>query len=452
MAKPVDFPPEKFPRFDDAPSVILVTGDIPFFVEEAANRILEGLGQDPEVLRFPADAGADAVSDALVNRSLFSPRRVVHHDVSGLFGSESPGRLLDAAVETWASGSPSDRREAFRLARALLSALDLPAGDPVETAETAAKKTRRRESAAALAEILRELPEERGGSAAVLTGAIRRLLERGNEGTVAILTATSPPSGVDLIDEIERGGMWVRWKIGEQPAGELSRLARARAKEREVALDGDALQRLLLQTDADPRAFAAELDKLLEMAQPGGRVTVADVRANVEDAASEDIYAFYDAIGRRDAADALARLQRLFSDRPVRAGKRDLEPEPYAWPMIFLGMVTTELRRMLLVRAELSGRGAPAFHAGMRYPEFQARVLPRLTEPVAPFGRSPFASAEGQVSPFLWFKVAERAARYTAPELARALAKAAEVDVALKTSAPLLETLTSWIAGLIAGK
>ena len=286
-----------------------------------------------------------------------------------------------------------------------------------------------------LAEILRELPEERGGSAALLTGAIRRLLERGNEGTVALLTATSPPAGVDLIEEIGRGGLHVRWRIGEEPAGELTRLARARAREREVALDGDALQRLLLQTDADPRAFAAELDKLLEMAQPGGRVTAADVRATVE-----------------DAADALARLQRLFSDRPVRAGKRDLDPEPYAWPMIFLGMVTTELRRMLLVRAELSGRGAPAFHAGMRYPEFQARVLPRLAEPVAPFGRSPFASADGQVSPFLWFKAAERASRYTAPELARSLARAAEVAVALKTSAPPLETLTSWLAGLIAGK
>jgi DNA polymerase III delta subunit len=446
-----DFPLEKFPRFDDAPSVILVTGDIPFFVEEAASRILEGLGGDPEVLRFPPDAGADAVSDALVNRSLFSPRRVVQHDVTGLFGSESPGKLLDGAVESWTSGSPSGRRDAFRLARALLSALDLAAGDPVETAESAAKKTRRRESATVLTEILRELPEERGG-AAVLIGALRRLLDRGNEGTVAILTATSPPAGVDLIDEIGRGGLVVRWKIGEEPAGELARLARARAKEREVALDGDALQRLLLQTDADPRAFAAELDKLLEMAQPGGRVTAADVRANVEDAASEDIYPFYDAIGRRDAGDALGRLQRLFSDRPLRAGKRDLDPDPYAWPMIFLGMVTTELRRMLLVRAELSGRGAPAFHAGMRYPDFQARVLPRLAEPVAPFGRSPFASGEGQVSPFLWFKVAERASRYTGPELARALARAAEVDVALKTSAPALETLTSWVAGLIAGK
>ena len=82
----------------------------------------------------------------------------------------------------------------------------------------------------------------------------------------------------------------------------------------------------------------------------------------------------------------------------MRAGKRDLDPDPYAWPIIFLGMVTTELRRMLLVRAALSGQGAPAFHAGMRYPEFEKRVVPKLEEPVAPIGRSPLASADGQVS------------------------------------------------------
>jgi hypothetical protein len=114
-------------------------------------------------------------------------------------------------------------------------------------------------------------------------------------------------------------------------------------------------------------------------------------------------------------------------------------------------MVTTEVRRMLLIRAELSARGATAYHAGMRYPEFQARIVPRLEEPVAPFGRSPFATANGQVSGYLWFKAAERASRYTAPELARALARAAEVDVAMKLSAPVVETLTNWVAGLVAG-
>ena len=449
---PAPYPPKEYPRCDDAPSVILVTGDIAFFVEEAANRVLEELGGDPEVLRFGPDAGADSVSDALVNRSLFSARRIVLHDVTDLFGTASPGALGKEAIEKWSSGSPAERRQAFRLVRAMLSALDLVAGDPVETAETAAKRARLKDSAPLLAEILRELPEEGGGGKALLVAAIRRLLERGNEGTVALLTATAPPAGVDLITDIERKGLHLKWKIGDDAAPQLSRLARSRAKERDVALDPDALQRLLFQTDGEPRAFAAELDKLIEIAGPGGRIGASDVRANVEDAASEDIYLFYDSIGRRDAGDALARVGRLFSDRPLRAGDRPLEPDEYVWPQIFLGMVTTEVRRMLLIRAELSGRGIAAYHAGMRYPEFQARIVPRLEEPVAPFGRSPFANANGQVSGYLWFKAAERASRYTAPELARALARAAEVDVAMKLSAPVVETLTNWVAGLIAGR
>jgi len=82
----------------------------------------------------------------------------------------------------------------------------------------------------------------------------------------------------------------------------------------------------------------------------------------------------------------------------------------------------------------------------------KARVLPRLAEPVAPFGRSPFANAQGQISGYLWYKAAQRASRFTVAELARALARAASVDVLLKTSSPPLETLTVWVAELVAGE
>ena len=101
---------------------------------------------------------------------------------------------------------------------------------------------------------------------------------------------------------------------------------------------------------------------------------------------------------------------------------------------------------MLTIRSVLGDR----FDAGMSYSAFEARVLPRLSHPVPPFDRSPFANAQGQVSGYLWYKAAQRASRYTVAELARCLARAAEVDVALKTSSPPLETLTAWIAPLMA--
>lgn len=444
----LEFSASAIPSFGDAPSVILVTGDVAFFVEEAAAQVLERLSDgDAEVIRFDDDAPADAIAEALLNRSLFSPRRVVQADIGRVLGTETPGKLLTAALSAWAKGSPAGRREAFRHVRALLTALDLaPGPDPLETAEAAAKKIRRKEDAAALAEVLRELPEEKGGSAALQT-AVRLLLERGNEGTVALLTATAPPAGVGLATEIAKQGLAFEASVGKDAGDALVRLARSRAKDREVAVDPDAVQRLLVQTDRDPQMFAAELDKLLDMAGAGGRVSAADVRLNVEDAASEDVYPFFDAIGRRDAADALARLTRLFSDRPIRAGDRPVDADAY-WPVVFLGMVATEVRRMLTIRAALGDR----FDAGMSYPAFQARVLPRLAEPVAPFGRSPFANAQGQISGYLWFKAAQRASRFTVAELARALARAAEADVALKTSAPAIETLTVWVAELVASR
>ncbi|MGH9363831.1 MAG: DNA polymerase III subunit delta [Thermoanaerobaculia bacterium] len=440
------------PPFAQAPSVLLIAGDVEFFVEEAAAETVEKLGaEDAEVLEFDDDAPAEAVSDALLNRSLFSLRRIVRLDITRLLGSQSPGRVLTSAVEAWRRGTPAGKREAFRQARALLSALDLSAsGEADEVAEAAAKRVRRPDEAAVLAEILRELPEERGAPA-LLAGALRLLIDRPNDGTVALLTATAPPAGVDLFTEIARKGLVLEVAVGRDSGEALLRLARGRARQRDVVLDADAIERLLVQTDARPELFAAELEKLLAWAGAGGRVRAADVRASVEDDSSEDLYGFYDAIGRRDAGDALARLERLFSGRQVRAGEREVDADENAWPQIFLGMLVGEVRRMLLIRASLGEKPEAGFDAAMPYAAFQARVLPRLQEPVAPFGRTPFANPQGQVTGYLWYRVAQRAARYATPELARALARASAVDVKLKSSAPPLDTLAAYVGRLIAG-
>lgn len=440
------------PSFGEAPAVVLVTGDVEFFVEEAAERAAERLAAGGvEVLKFEDDAAAEAVADALLNRSLFSPRRLVQFDISRLLGTESPGKLLVQAVESWREGTPGGRRRAFKQARALLAALDLSAGaPPEEVAEAAARKTRKKEEAGTLAEILRDLPEEKGSPAA-LSAALRHLLDRPNDGLVALVTAVSPPSGVDLVREIEKKGLHLPTAAGEDVGPALTRLARARAKERDVALDAEAIERLRVQTDGEPALFAAELGKLLDWAGPGGSIRAADVRQNVEDEASEDVYPFYEAIGRRDAADALARLERLFSGRTVRAGKRelDMDANDVAWPAMFLGMLTSEVRRMLLIRCVLDERGG--FDRGMEYPAFAARIVPKLSEPVAPFGSSPFAAQSGAVNGFVWYMAAKRAARYSTSELARALARAAEVDVRLKSSSPDLAVMSQFVAELIAG-
>ncbi|HEY4231625.1 MAG TPA: hypothetical protein VGO79_15755, partial [Thermoanaerobaculia bacterium] len=407
---------------------------------------------DTEVLVFDDDAPAEAISDALLNRSLFSPRRLVQLDVSRVVGTDKPADLLDAAIEAWEEGK---RREAFRHARAMLAALDLPSsGNPEENAEAAARKTRRKDEAPLLAEILKELPPESAGAGAVLKAALRAVLAREhNDGTVALLTAVKPPSGVDLIKEIEKRGLILEASVGDEPEPALRRLANSRAKEREVVLEPAAVERLLKRTDSKAASFASELEKLLEWAGKGGRIRAADVDTNVQDEASEDIYEFFEAIGRREAKDALARLERLFEEgREVSAGDLAVTTDR-DWPAKFLGMLTAEVRRMLLIRSRLDESGGPGgFDAQMSYPTFQARLLPRLMAPATPFGRSPFEASSGKpVHPFALYRAAQRSSRYTAPQLARALARAAEVDVRLKDSAPVLETLTAYVGELIAG-
>jgi hypothetical protein len=454
------FSDKAVPKFPDAPAAILVTGDVEFFVEEAAARTREilSMGKEAEVLRFEDDAPVESVSDALLNRSLFSPQRIVELDISRLLGTEAPGRLLTKAVEAWEAGK---RREAFKQARLLLAALDLPLGAPEETAETAARKVRRKDEAELLAEIFKEMPEEKSGGAAILRSALRALIERGeNDGTVALMTAVSPPAGVDLVREIADRGLVLETTVGDDAEPALKRLAETRAKEREVVLEPAAVQRLLVRTDYRAAPFAMELEKLLEWAGKGGRIRATDIEANVEDESSEDVYGLFDAIGRRDAGDALARLERLLDGRDIRAGDRDFKKIEDIWPIQLLGMLAGEVRRMLLIRARLDeaggggggGAGASNFDASMSYQTFQARVLPRLMAPAAPFGRSPFESAQGGAHPFGLYRSAQRSSKFTTRQLARALARAADVDVALKNSGPPLETLTVYVGELIAGR
>ncbi len=453
MAKAA-FDEKKIPKFADAPSAILIVGGVDFFVEEAAGRARAALGgDDVEVLRFEDDAPAESVSDALLNRSLFSPRRIVELDISRLLGTDSPGRLVTLALEAWSKGGAGGRREAFKHARALLAALDLPsAADPVENAEAAAKRVRKKDDAPLLAEILKELPEEKSGGPAVLKAALRVLLQREtNDGTVALLTAVSPPAGVDLLQEISARGLVFETAADDQAGPELRRLAEKVARDREVAVESSAIDRLLVRTDAEPAKFSAELGKLLDWAGKGGRIRALDVEANVEDESSEDVYGLFDAIGRRDAGNALQRLERLFDGREVRQGDRDFRKIEDIWPIQLFGMIASEVRRMLLLRARLDEAGPGGFNAAMPYSTFQARVLPRLLAPAAPYSRSPFEGAKGPPHPFALYKAAQRASQFSSRELARALARAADVDVRLKSSAPYVETISAYVADLIGG-
>jgi hypothetical protein len=97
---------------------------------------------------------------------------------------------------------------------------------------------------------------------------------------------------------------------------------------------------------------------------------------------------------------------------------------------------------MLHVRSWMEAQRLP----GVTSPrEFESRVYPRMLQAAPPLGRSPFAGGK----PYMWFKVAERASRFTVAELASAVGRAADVDAALKSSSPPGEVLAAWVARLV---
>jgi len=417
-------------------TAILVAGGHEFFVDEAAEEIRAGLEfSDDEIEKIPEEALAARLPDALASGSLFSSRRLVEADLSTLFGRSSPGTLLDDAVAAWEKDSPAGRREAFKNARALLSALQLDNESPEESAATAVKKVRRGELREVLTEILRQMPG--GGSSNEAAGAVFAHLRGGVAGTVLLARAVDPPKTSTLYKAFEAYGQ-VRIVAADENehARLLSRRAQKLAAEKHIAIEPAAIDRLLARTDGDPRLFASELDKILEWVGDEGKLQTRDVEALVEDRRAEDVYAFFDAFGSRDRTETMRRLERVLSGRALRTGEREIKgDEPLR---AFFGMLVADIRRLLIVRARCDETGTK-INPALGYPAYQSGVHPRLC------AETPLL--EG--SPYLWYKAYQRAGRFTRNELVSALRRCAEADAATKDSASLEDTIAVLVAEIL---
>ena len=420
---------------------ILVAGSHEFFVEEAADELRDSLAtSETEVERISDEDLAERLPIALTHGSLFSASRLVEADLTGLFGRESPASLLDEAVEAWERGTPAGRREAFKKSRALLAALRIQ-GSPEEAAAEAVRKAHRPDAVESLVEILRALPGPIE-DAAPAAAAVLDHLERGLAGTLLLARAVDPPKTSALYQAFKKHGTIRDVSAKPEEFGRfLSSRAKKRAAEKNVALDPAALDALLKLTEADPRRFDSELEKVLGWAETGGKVHVRDVEVLVADGRSEDLYAFFDALGRRDRKETFQRLDRILSGRVLRAGDRELKGED---PLrAFSGMFASEVRRLLLVRARCE-ETRTRIEPSISYGEYQARVHPRLSAPV-----EPFASPLLEGSPYLWYKCYQRAAKFSIRELEDALIACADADDATKDSAPLPETLALLVGKMV---
>jgi len=422
-------------------NAILVTGSHEFFVEEAAEELRASLATPGTELERIADEDlAERLPLALTHGSLFAEKRLVEADLSALFGRESPGSLVDEAIEAWGKDTPAGRREAFKKARALLAALRI-SGPAEEAAPAVAQKAKRPDSTETLREILRARPGPVGDSAPAASAVLEHL-ERGLAGTVLLARAVDPPKTSVLYQAFKKHG--TIHDVSAQPAEYgrfLASRAKKRAAEKDVVLEPAAVEALLRFTEADPRRFDSELEKVLGWAESGGRVRARDVEILVSDGRSEDLYAFFDALGRRDRGETFQRLDRVLSGRALRAGDRELKGDD---PLRgFFSMLHAEVRRLLIVRARCE-ETRTKIDPSVSYGTYQTRVHPRLSEPSGPYSGS---LLEG--SPFLWYKCYQRSAKFSAAELRTALIACADADDSTKDSAQLPETLVRLVGAMV---
>ena len=251
---------------------ILVTGSHEFFVDEAAETIRASLASPgTDVERISDEDLADRLPIALTHGSLVrrEPARrgrslgALRTGIAGI----SPGRGRRGVEQGHASG----RREAFKKTRALLVRPEDPGSRRKKPPRRPPGRRGTRRRPRSLLEILRALPGPIE-DAAPAASAVLEHLEAASPGTILLARAVDPPKTSPLYQAFRKHG--TIQDVSSKPE-EFGRFLASRAKklaaEKDVALEPAAVEALLRLTEADPRRFDSELEKVLDWAESGGR-------------------------------------------------------------------------------------------------------------------------------------------------------------------------------------
>jgi DNA polymerase III subunit delta len=255
-----------------------------------------------------------------------------------------------------------------------------------------------------------------GGSLAVVTNAGALTVRNDDrDALIAVLPLVAPGSGVvfveaspsgarepgqkRLVDAVRKAGGEIR-AFKAPKAGELAGWIEAEARERGLTLGQGAARTLatrvgafVTDNDADRRNQTMiadrELDKLA-LYRPDGTVSSEDVEALVAEAVPGSVWAFTDAVGRRDLARAQELLDRL----------AETTPEP-----VLLSVLHRRIRELVEVADRLaSGEKESSLPRSMGIHSYRAEQL------------------------------AVQARRWTVPELERALEGLVDLDATVKNA------------------
>jgi DNA polymerase-3 subunit delta len=206
------------------------------------------------------------------------------------------------------------------------------------------------------------------------------------------------------------------WDTQMRPEAARARIAEA-AEQAGKTLEEAAVRRIMEQTGFSVRALESELEKLFLYVGDQGTVTEADADAVLVNSREANAIVLANALADRDPERALRAFRSLMAQR---------EPA-----LRILATLAGELRGLIAARTVLAERLEGLVDPTLTYPAFQARIAPRLKGP----GAAETAATElASMHPFRAFNVLRAAARFSLPELLRALQALHEADLALKTA------------------
>lgn len=420
--------------------VYLLHGD-EFLTRGGAKAIIQALvpaGQEAwSVETIVEEADLASLPLRLNTLPLFGGTKVVAvYDSKAFLSKQTAGNLTEKSLEAWQAG---DQPRAVRL---LLQVVAAAGGDAAfleraargETSESEWKgilswtpdperEAWLRETAGRAVADGAAVPEKTGSGLAQI---YEETLLRGISPAAAlVLTAEVVDQRRTLFKRLSDLGFVIDCGVRSKRAWETQMNPEmARAKIREVvkdakkSIDPDAVTAIVDRTGASVRALQSELEKILLYIGTRPTVTTTDVMAVLSSSREANVFDLTNALGSRDAGQALDALRSLFAQR---------EPIPR-----ILGTIANEIRSLLVARCVLDARFAGQIDRAMAFPAFQARMLPRLKE--ASEGDDGSAAQLAEMHPFRAFQMLRSASRFSQAELLRALEMIHETDLALKTS------------------
>jgi len=239
----------------------------------------------------------------------------------------------------------------------------------------------------------------RGGWKAADTEAVAAYLADPAPGTVLALVGEDVRKTSALRKACEKGGQVLEY---EAPKKELHAWVAEQFRQRAVRAEPEACAALLQLVGDDPRALAAEIDKLAVWAA-GEPIGEREVEALVAPVADLPVYELTDAWAARDAARALAVSETLFE---------------------------RESRQRRETAARLTG--ALGGHLG------RLRTIKRLADEGVP---SKDAASTLKLNPYYARRLYAQAEGFSAEELRDAVVRLAELDGALKGQSKLAPDL-----------